>query len=530
MNPVQTLFHLPWIARLGWTLLHFLWQGSLIAALLALVRARWGARTAAPLRYAAACAALAAMGIAPLVTFVVLSNADAPSSAATVAAAAAQGAGMTWPVAASPSWANVWERVSPWLGAAWVVGVMLCLLRLAGGWLLTARLRTARSRPAPAEWQANLAALRTRLGVARPVRLLVSSLVETPAVMGWLRPVILVPVGALAGLPTAQVEALVAHELAHIRRHDYLVNLLQSLAEAVLFYHPAVWWVSRVIRAEREYCCDDLAVAAAGGDVLTYARALAEMESGRRAHALAMAASGGSLRNRIRRLVDPSPAGSHSLPSGAAAGALGAILLISAGALAVRAAASPAPPQEPVVDSQSIWPDTVKFGDLVLEVRALGTITSATTAEVKLAPVQAASVIAGQPAKIEFRPTTSKDIVAGLVEDIRPGVSNGVVTADITLTAPLPSGVDTGEPIDSSITTGQLTNVLHVARPVFAPANSTVTLFRLEPDGQHANRVRVQFGRVSVNQIEIKSGLNPGDKVILSDMRAYDGFDRIAVK
>ena len=141
------------------------------------------------------------------------------------------------------------------------------------------RLRSRLVRPAPSEWQQALDRLKTRIRVSRPVRLLVSSLVQAPAVVGWLRPVVLVPVGALAGLPAEQIEALLVHELAHIRRHDYLVNVLQSVVEALLFYHPAVWWVSGHIRTEREQCCDDVAVSVSG-DVLTYARALAEIGIG----------------------------------------------------------------------------------------------------------------------------------------------------------------------------------------------------------------------------------------------------------
>jgi len=104
------------------------------------------------------------------------------------------------------------------------------------------------------------------------VRLLVSSLVDVPTVIGWLRPAILVPVEFLTGMSAEHITALLGHEMAHIRRHDYLASILQSVAEALPFYHPAVWWVSEQIRAERELCCDDLAVAA-GFDVLTYARA-----------------------------------------------------------------------------------------------------------------------------------------------------------------------------------------------------------------------------------------------------------------
>ena len=112
------------------------------------------------------------------------------------------------------------------------------------------------------------------------MRVVESALVDVPVVIGWLRPVILLPVAALAGLTPAQVEAILAHELAHIRRHDSCVNVLQTIAETLLFYHPAVWWVSHRIRAEREHCCDDIAVAVCG-DPVAYAQALAELESWR---------------------------------------------------------------------------------------------------------------------------------------------------------------------------------------------------------------------------------------------------------
>jgi len=189
---------------------------------------------------------------------------------------------------------------------SWLVGAMAFWVRLMGGWVVAARMRSVLVRPSPPEWQQIVGKLGARIGLSRPVRLLVSALVEVPAVVGWLRPVVLMPVGALAGLPAEQLEALLIHELAHIRRHDYLVNILQSVAEALLFYHPAVWWVSGHIRAERELCCDDVA-AQASGDVLTYARALAELESYRPAHVhAALAANGGSLADRIARLLGQS--------------------------------------------------------------------------------------------------------------------------------------------------------------------------------------------------------------------------------
>src|SRR6185312_2408588 len=138
-----------------------------------------------------------------------------------------------------------------------------------------------------------------RLQVSRPVLLLESCLAEVPVAVGHLRPLILMPVGLLMGLPVAQVEAILLHELAHILRYDYVVNLMQVFVEGLLFYHPAVWWISGVMRAERENCCDDLVVAVTGG-ALEYATALAALETRRIPREL-LAATGGSLMNRIQR-------------------------------------------------------------------------------------------------------------------------------------------------------------------------------------------------------------------------------------
>jgi beta-lactamase regulating signal transducer with metallopeptidase domain len=523
MNPVQELFHQPWISSLGWTFLHFLWQGALIAALLSVARALAPRPAHSQFRYAASCISLAAMMAAPVVTFLLLANSGtAPNF--TAASNAAHTVANTAATARSVYADNNWDSVSPWLGAAWLVGVMFSSLHLFGGWLATARLRTHHAKTAPEEWRTRLHGLMDRAGIDGPVDLLVSSLVESPAVIGWLRPAILVPVGALAGLPASHVEALLAHELAHIRRHDYFVNLLQRLAESLLFYHPAVWWVSAQIRVEREHCCDDAAIHLTGGDVLTYTRALAELEACRPAHANAMGANGASLRDRIRRLINPSGAASPATPARGAAWGVVVTVLVAAGIVASCSARVSA--QEAQVSQQKLWPDTVKQGDLTLEVRGLGTLTSATTAEVRIAETQVKNVASGQPVLIDFR---NHPVVPGRVTGIRPGVTNGVVTADIAVLGPLPPGAAIGQQIDATVTVGAVSNVVYVGRPVFGQADGEGTLFKIDPDGLHASRVKVQFGHASVNKIEIKSGLQPGDKVILNDMNEFAAVDRIAL-
>ena len=194
----------------------------------------------------------------------------------------------------------------PWLTFAWLAGVAALALRLAGGWLLVLRLRRS-AMPVAGHLEEILARVSKRLRVERAVRLCRSALVEAPAVVGHLRPIILIPAVAITGLTAEQLEAVLAHELAHVRRYDYLVNLLQTAVETLLFYHPAVWWLSHRLRAEREHACDDAAVEAMAGNVILYARALAALETLRERQArpasLALAATGGSLMKRIQRLV-----------------------------------------------------------------------------------------------------------------------------------------------------------------------------------------------------------------------------------
>jgi len=297
---------------LGWALVDSLWQNALaaagLAALLALVPVR-----AARIRYAFATLTLAMMLALPLATAVRLSG-TSPQISDVVTATSAVAAGPTGPgpraVAAIPTPAAIRaaiEPVLPWVVLAWFGGVVALSLRLASGWLMTRQLGRVGTSSVPDACVEAVARLAARLRISRPVRVLGSAVVQVPAVIGWLRPVILLPASALTGLTPLQLDALLAHELAHVRRYDYVVNLLQSVVETLLFYHPAAWWVSQQVREEREHCCDDLAVAVCG-DAHFYATALLGMERLRvtpPAFALAATGRGGALMGRIRRLVAP---------------------------------------------------------------------------------------------------------------------------------------------------------------------------------------------------------------------------------
>lgn len=325
MNTAQILFLHPWVERLGWALVHFLWQGLAIAVLYASARRVLPRASSPNARYLLACAALAAMVAAPLMTWAMLQPSAGGSQIAHRLASAprpvpspASGPAFAPPISYEDTAAGVGpSQFLLWVVMLWLAGGVVFWVRLAGGWVVAARMRSMLVRSAPPEWQQTLSRLGARIGLSRPVRLLVSALVQVPMVVGWLRPVVLVPVGALAGLPAEHLEALLLHELAHIRRHDYLVNILQSIAEALLFYHPAVWWVSGHIRAERELCCDDVVVAVSG-DALTYAHALVQLESYRPAYPGAVvAATGGGLAERIARLLGlPRPAARAGLGPG----------------------------------------------------------------------------------------------------------------------------------------------------------------------------------------------------------------------
>ncbi|HEX5474588.1 MAG TPA: M56 family metallopeptidase [Vicinamibacterales bacterium] len=380
MSAIEPLFRHPLAQAVAWALLHFVWQGALVALLTAAALAALR-RGAADIRYVVATIGLAVMLTVPIVTAAqiwrqavvsshtpsaavasILASAPArtsmPASAPVVSPIPAIGAVAT-PLAAPPAWsaalASRAQPLLPGLMLAWAMGVLFLTLRLAAGWIWIQRTRSSGS-PARPEWQALASRLSRRLHVRRAVALLESTAIDVPTVIGWLTPVVLLPASALAGLAPGQLEAILAHELAHVRRQDYLVNLLQTLVETLLFYHPGVWWLSRRIRTERENCCDDLAVRLCG-DPVAYASALADLETARRAPAtpasrrgreMAMAATGGSLLQRVRRVLGgPSPHGGRG-PAWLA-GCTAVVLLcgIAAGAdgmpRAAKTAQAPAP-------------------------------------------------------------------------------------------------------------------------------------------------------------------------------------------
>jgi beta-lactamase regulating signal transducer with metallopeptidase domain len=317
MSAVQTLLTGPLVQAIGWALLHLLWQGVLVAAILAAALALLQ-RQSANARYLASCGALlllVALGIATAYRAYDPGVAPAMPAAVTtyIMDGAAPGSTPEPDSVATAATATTWQDAVVWavsfanahlaqIVAIWLAGVLILSTRLIVGWIGAHRLTTRRSHAAGDQWKRSLHRIAEALQLRRSITLLESAAVEVPTVIGWLRPVVLLPVASLSGLSMQQIEMILAHELAHIRRHDFIVNLMQSVVETLLFYHPAVWWISRRIRLEREHCCDDLAVAVFG-DALQYARALTRFEELRMESQSVLAANGGSLIARIRRLV-----------------------------------------------------------------------------------------------------------------------------------------------------------------------------------------------------------------------------------
>jgi beta-lactamase regulating signal transducer with metallopeptidase domain len=423
---LQFLTQSVWVERIGWVLVHSLWQFVLVAAAAAVLQGAL-ARRSASTRYRVLLTALFIAVMLPAASWFLLPSTDPPSQSikpsppslvarieehqeiqasaespapprnrkdampmarmSLATAPMADGPASlpsesvanrsAEPLATQPSpitpvspWSVVKERIQPWLPEivlVWFGGVLLAAFRPLLSWRTVRRLRTAGVSPVGSPVHEVLRRLVQRLGLAKAVEVLQSSLVKTPVVIGCIRPLVLLPLSVVAELPPAQLELILAHELAHIRRRDYLVNLIQTVVETIFFYHPAVWWLSHEIRNERENCCDDVAMATVGSRA-DYGRALlaiAELRAA--ATALSVAAGGGSLLARIQRIAGCEP------PPRLAGG--GSILLVILASLAIFSAgtwgAAPPPtnPQQvpPASVSSEPVPSAPKAKESVME-------------------------------------------------------------------------------------------------------------------------------------------------------------------
>ena len=288
------------IFALGGAVMHFLWQGALIG-LIAAVILHGLRKGSAQARYAVACGALAVCLVVFVATFIwLMPQTNAATSIQGVASA--QNVVSSMPVLVAHTVEYRWNlaEIAAW---GWGLGVALMLLRFTRHWLWSHRLRTRMVADPDKQWLQIFEELKQELGLSKAISLLKSGLAETPMVVGWFAPMVLVPASAFTSLSPEQMRMILAHELTHIRRYDHWVNQFQGVVEIILFFHPAMWWISRQVRIEREYCCDDASLRGTP-DPKALAEALTQLELHRiSSPPNALAANGGSLMDRITRIL-----------------------------------------------------------------------------------------------------------------------------------------------------------------------------------------------------------------------------------
>ncbi len=311
-NIIPDLFATDWANALGWTLLYSVWQ-SLLILLLVVACLRFIPGALSKVRYAVTCSGFFLITLSSLVTFLSM-LAQAHSSAMLSPAAQPQyqfsqhQRGGAFAIEKIFSLlAGMIQQNMPLIITAWIIGFVVFVARFLSGVLYTYKL-TASAQPVESEWNQYIMSISGKLGISKLITLAQSRTITSPMVIGYFKPVILIPVGMLSGLSTEQLETIFLHELAHIKRHDYLVNLIQSVVETVFFFNPVIWTLSELIRREREFCCDDLVIGQ-HGHASAYARALVQLEEARLSKhlfALSLAENKNELLNRIRRIMEKS--------------------------------------------------------------------------------------------------------------------------------------------------------------------------------------------------------------------------------
>ena len=300
------------VSALGWTLVHSVWQGTLIA-IIAVAGFTVLNKRSASLRYNFGIILLSLQLLTSIVTFFYYQLITPVKNLANNSLNS-----LSTPVRNIPlNWQKVdynlsmATKIQIWLNMhiyelviCWLIGAAFLMLRFAAGWIYTERLRSSARIVMDKEWRVRFGVLTAKLNISQSVEFRQTTKILTPMVIGAFKPVVLIPFGFLTGFSTSQIEAILAHELAHIRRNDYLVNMLQSFVEVVFFFHPALWWISEKVRTEREHCCDDIALTVCN-DKMSLAKALVKVAEWQSAPHLAMAFASKKplLLNRISRVL-----------------------------------------------------------------------------------------------------------------------------------------------------------------------------------------------------------------------------------
>jgi len=298
------------IQALGWTVVHSLWQAALLAAVAGVGMLLMHQRPARE-RYLLSLNALAGVLVWAAITFFNYYEPTAELPVAAIVPGDMTALPLTtptgnWSGGMTEQFSAYFSRNAPLIATLWMLGMTFFLLRMLGALMYANQLKRRHVSPLPEKWQQTLLHFARRIGIRRAVRLLESAAIKTPMTIGYLKPVILLPIGMVNNLSPQQVEAVLAHELAHIYRSDFLVNIFQAMIETLFYFNPAVWWLSAAVRAEREDCCDDIAILHCNNS-LDYAKALVSVQEWARPRsnfALAFSGSKNRLLNRVRRILN----------------------------------------------------------------------------------------------------------------------------------------------------------------------------------------------------------------------------------
>ena len=325
----------PIFDALAWTLIHSIWQATVVAVVIALLLDVFKSASSS-FRYNLAVTGLGLIPVLAVVTFIyqiqpeevelIPRAAFVDSSDLSDAQAFFTLGHLQSPQPQEVTNEDGLKGFRVFLVLLWMSGTLLFAIRMATGFIGVYRMTRSGISEPDAKLREMLDRLLLNSNCIRQVKLVVSSMIEVPTTVGWIRPCILIPASIVSGFPAAAIEAFIAHELMHVRRFDYLVNLVQHVAEALFFYHPATWWLSSKIRMEREFCCDDQATELLGGK-LEYVKALASLAEKRHQTRLAPAASGFSLLHRIQRLLGSKP-NAESVSNRSLAGLVTAVIVV----------------------------------------------------------------------------------------------------------------------------------------------------------------------------------------------------------
>ena len=308
------------LAGIAITLIHFLWQGVLVALILKLLLSFISSQKSQT-RYALTATAMLINLVLPLITFAIIYDIEYRQASSLIQSLPLLEYRLYQEQIPINSWYSEWFQYLPSITIFWFSIVILLTSKLLFELYNVNKLPHRETISADGQLQERFEQLIEKVGLSNNVKLLLSNKIHIPMAIGYLKPVVLIPFSMISGLTPQQLDMLLLHELAHIRRHDYLVNFLQTLVETFLFFHPAVRWTSKQMRNEREYCSDDIAVQH-GGCALAYAHTLADTASLCRKHrhnttpSMAMAASGGDLKQRVVRLLDNQPHCSQNTDGG----------------------------------------------------------------------------------------------------------------------------------------------------------------------------------------------------------------------